>query len=405
MKKTCWLLVILFILTAFTSCQSNNLMVEVRNEKSGTKELTYIYENDGYSVTGCTADINNVNIPSEFDDGVHGKAAVTAISELAFDENEYLQTLQLPSSLKRIGYKAFYGCTNLEKIFFYAENYEEPSDDTSFRWFFENCGTAEKGIDFVVGPNCEIIPGNLFSHSEESGPVNIVSLHFMEGSVCTEIGKYAFAGTLLSEVSLPETITNIGMGSFSECKSLKTMFAPGVQKICEKAFYNCTSLENVTLSKYLKDVQCEAFYNTPWYIHKYCHYEGKGTVKEKVIENIPVVLNNGVIYSWDDYSGDFISPKGAKYLSGGNSISTSIFHGVKIELKEGMIGIEDYALNLVSIGEMHIPKSLEYIGKNNFSIVFHEYTIYYAGSEEDWNKIQIAEGNDKLSAAIMVFGK
>jgi len=64
----------------------------------------------------------------------------------------------------------------------------------------------------------------------------------------TEIKNGAFSGSTVKKVILPETITKIGQGAFSNCVSLKTINIPeSVIEIGHIAFTNCRNLKSVTL--------------------------------------------------------------------------------------------------------------------------------------------------------------
>ncbi len=90
-------------------------------------------------------------------------------------------------------------------------------------------------------------------------------------SYVTDLGQYAFTGTLLSEVVLSDN-TNIGIGAFYDCPNLKevtlgantnvgqsafqgtpivTVNMPAAGNVCvaASAFYRCTSLKNIDLTK------------------------------------------------------------------------------------------------------------------------------------------------------------
>ncbi len=58
------------------------------------------------------------------------------------------------------------------------------------------------------------------------------------------LGDEAFSGcTELTEVVLPEGVTEIGMWAFSDCTSLKSITLPkGLTRIGDGAFYDCDSL-------------------------------------------------------------------------------------------------------------------------------------------------------------------
>ena len=63
----------------------------------------------------------------------------------------------------------------------------------------------------------------------------------------TEIGKYAFFGSKISSVSLPNSITTIGGSVFSYCSSLTSITIPNSVTTVGSAFSFCTSLSSVII--------------------------------------------------------------------------------------------------------------------------------------------------------------
>ena len=56
----------------------------------------------------------------------------------------------------------------------------------------------------------------------------------------------AFAGCGVAEVIVPDSITEIGRGAFSDCTSLRTLTIPkSVRQLGDGAFANCMSLTSV----------------------------------------------------------------------------------------------------------------------------------------------------------------
>ena len=101
----------------------------------------------------------------------------------------------------------------------------------------------------------------------------------------TKIGEYAFQGSAVTSVSmpegiisidynafkgcqnlesvtLPESLTTLGSYAFYSCKLLKTIKIPsGVTAIPSSCFYECSSLENVTIPEGVTAIGGEAFYH------------------------------------------------------------------------------------------------------------------------------------------------
>lgn len=85
------------------------------------------------------------------------------------------------------------------------------------------------------------------SYDYSGGSENLVETLVIEDGI-TAIGKGAFDSGCMTEVRLPETLTEIGASAFSECVNIKTLNIPEtVTKIGREAFYSCWSLEKLRI--------------------------------------------------------------------------------------------------------------------------------------------------------------
>jgi hypothetical protein len=80
-------------------------------------------------------------------------------------------------------------------------------------------------------------------------------------SSLTSIGEVAFRGcTKLTTVRLPSGLTSINSETFAECTNLTTLSLPsGLASIDEVAFYGCTKLTTVSLPGSLMSISSGAF--------------------------------------------------------------------------------------------------------------------------------------------------
>lgn len=81
------------------------------------------------------------------------------------------------------------------------------------------------------------------------------------GYPVTEIGDYAFYGcSLVTSVSLPDSIEQIGVGAFYNCMMLERLAVPdGVTKISDDTFYGCIALKDLSLPQGITAIGARAF--------------------------------------------------------------------------------------------------------------------------------------------------
>jgi hypothetical protein len=167
-----------------------------------------------YAFQNCTGLAGNINIP----------AGVTTIGNYAFQNCTGLTgTLNIPASVTSIGSMTFQSCTGLTSI-------TANSANTNY--------ASEGGILYDKTKTTLILaPGGI------SGSVTIPA------SV-TSIGVNAFSGCAsLTSVTIPTSVTSIGGAAFGYCTSLASITIPAsVTSIGQYAFISCTNLTSVTFA-------------------------------------------------------------------------------------------------------------------------------------------------------------
>ena len=97
---------------------------------------------------------------------------------------------------------------------------------------------------------------NLFSSSFLDIPSTI------EGKIVTTIGKAAFKDSSLKSITIPNSVTTIGLSAFENCYSLTSITIPdSVTTIGESAFRSCDSLISITIPNSVTTIGELAFGN------------------------------------------------------------------------------------------------------------------------------------------------
>jgi len=177
-----------------------------------------------HAFVGCSS-LTSVTIP----DGV------TSIGDHAFCECKSLTSVTIPESVTSIGVRAFDWCDKLTEILVSAGNTHFKSVD---------------GILFTAdGKTLIQVPGGK-GLTEYTIPDGV-----------TSIGVHAFYRCKsLTSVTIPDSVTSIGDAAFGNCSSLTSVTIPdSVTSIGDSAFLSCESLTSVTIPNSVTSIGNEAF--------------------------------------------------------------------------------------------------------------------------------------------------
>ena len=279
------------------------------------------------------------------------KQGVYDIGYYAFDDCAALTSVTLPDSVIVIRTGAFRNCTALTNVTIPGKTSRIGPDA------FSSC-RALKNIN--IPSSVTEIGEEAFSHctslTQATVPASVTSVGNRLFCGCsaltdvtiecnlTSIGTQMFDGcSSLTKVNIPDSVTSIGEAAFSYCSSLTNIKIPnGVTSIGKYAFMGCESLSDIDIPSRVRSFGEYVFWG--------CTSLSKVTIPERVTQIE------------------------ARMFDGCTSLTSII-------IPDGVTEIDEYAFN----------------NCDKLS------NVYYFGSADDWENIQIGWGNDSLEKASFTY--
>ena len=226
--------------------------VEIQNEVTSIgnyafencKSLTSIEISSNVTIIGddafayCT-NLTSIEIPS----------SVTSIGSSAFLDCTNLTSIEIPSSVTSVGYYAFSECTSLNSINVDKSNQKYSSEDGILfdkdKKELIRYPTGKKEKEYNIPSSVTRIEWAAFS-----GCTSLTSIEIP--SSVTRIGSSAFHScTSLTRIEIQSSVTSIKIegGAFAYCTSLTNIEIPSGVTSIGNAFYGCTSLNSINVDK------------------------------------------------------------------------------------------------------------------------------------------------------------
>ncbi len=372
-----------------------------------------------YAFSGCKA-LSELSFPASLKQvGAYAFSNCNNLGNIAFSEGlesigQYafsaccaLPELVFPDSMQRIGDFAFGDCSSLRRVIFGTGVSGYTLDNVSY--IFSYCHRLVEIINPAssrLGSLSTVL--GVYSSKEEPTHIRRVGDYlFFEGEneYCLidyvgsetvlnlpesyqghtyKIAAYAFEGrNLVTDVTIPDGVTEIKEYAFNELSALKTVvLGNGVKRVRENAFRACYELTTVALGNSVTRIEDEAFYSCT----KLATFTGGDSLQNFYVS---ALKGTAFIRNEDNWEDDFLYlghclivdrnrmnlrtvKDGTLYISDeAFSIRYDNGNGAglkQIVLPEGLLGIGDRAFYTCSrLASINLPDSLLSIGEEAFS--------------------------------------
>ena len=195
-----------------------------------------------WAFNGCKS-LTSITVP----------ASVTSIGDLAFDGCSSLTSITIPDSVTSIGEGAFSYCSALTSMTVDRNNKVYRSEN--------NCIIGRETNTLVAGCKNSVIPFSVTSIGDSAFSYCDSLTSITIPSSVTSIGDSAFDGcSSLTSITIPSSVTSIGDFAFDGCSSLTSITIPSsVTSIGEWAFFECSSLTSISIPASVTSIGDSAF--------------------------------------------------------------------------------------------------------------------------------------------------
>lgn len=175
---------------------------------------------------------------------------VTKIGEDALKDNTTITSVTIPASVTEIGSNAFAGCTNLTSVH-YEGDWSKLTIQSGNPAVEDAANEQLFDFKFILNNTAVIV--TRYRYKGTAADVTIPSCY--KGKPVTMIDHAAFFNSVVTSVTIPDSVTSIGDNAFGFCSQLTNISIPNsVTDIGFSAFAHCTSLKSITLPSSLSSI-------------------------------------------------------------------------------------------------------------------------------------------------------
>lgn len=333
------------------------------------------------------------------------------------DETEY----DIPKGVKVIENRAFYGDTSLAKV-----NLPEGVEQINIYAFY---GCTELN-DFTIPESLkEIGTSSFMSTARYKDKGNwIDGVLYLDG--CLLDADESLSGTLNVQPGTRVIASDV----FAYCDGITKIVLPdGLESISDMAFYDCKNLAEINLPDSVVYIGADILDSTAFFrndanwLDDIMYVDNCIIVADSILSSANIKPGTRVIaesaFAFCRNLEELVIPYGVTHIGQSAFDSTAISYVAipdsviymgsgafymcenleSVSIGEGLKTIEaDMFSDCIMLSEIIIPESIEMIGEYAFSYCDELVNVYYRGTEEQWDEIEIKDDNDGLDFAEII---
>ena len=204
-------------------------------------------DGEEYSVTRIATDAfkGYINLDyNVYDNAYYVGNADNPYLVLISAKNKKIASCEIHNQCSFIYDEAFNGCNNLTEIAI-------PSSVISINSCFDGCNLTKAGfasIECLCNTHFRNFCSNPLSQAHNLYINDSLIRDLIIPKTVTNISDFAFAGGNFQSTTIPNSVTSIGIGSFSGCSGLTSISIPNsITNISESAFSGCYGLKSINI--------------------------------------------------------------------------------------------------------------------------------------------------------------
>ncbi len=376
------------------------------------------FQNTGLTTVSLPNSVNTVGVCAFSDSTLTSitlSPAMSVIQEGMFNNCSSLESVSIPASVTAIEQYAFNGCPSLDRVYY---------GGTQQQWDAITIGEGNHALDdarVVCSDTPAYLPycGNNAMWSITNGVLSISGRGAMYdyGTTPYLVPDWAYQG--FTGVVVGENITSIGAQAFQGITTITSLVTfPGLESIGDNAFCGCTGLTSTVFANNLRSIGDLAFSNcdgltsfdipsSVWSLGDYAFQQcdnlttltiGSGVTElgYGTLQECPALttINYNAVNAMDLASNNYLF---AGVPNANTPVTVNIGSDVwYIPANLFRLGAPGYGPAITTV---NIPVGLSAIGAGAFKNCTTIADVYYSGTKQQWNALNIGADNDPLTNA------